>query len=237
MKYRDVRGKFTKYDRRKYLFDLTGNVVYVPGVGNVDPKAPRKPTKAEIILRQRTVKSNVVDTIVFTDRTNDQDLYSYFTDHKINQRIAKLKKRYPKKVLVASVNMQIGPRRFQTTQFKITDFAPVEFLGGKRKGRKYSAKDQIAYFIHDRINNSNYNLYKQETDHTAQVRQHATPQKNRGRYNRKQRFQITIKAVSKTTSKVIQSVGKPRKVSKRKASAFSKSTRKKRISNKNRKRS
>lgn len=211
MRYRDVRGRFSKFDRRKYLFDERGTAVHVPGVGDVSKRKTRKPTKSEIRLRSRTVKSNVVSTILLTDRADDQDIYTYLANHKINQKIATLKRKFPKKVFVASVSMQIGPRRFQTTEFKITDFDATNFIGGIRKGRKYTAKDQIAYFIHDRINNSNYTLYRQETDHTAQVRQHDKPEKNRGRYRRKQRFEITIKAVSKTTSRTVQSAGKPRK--------------------------
>lgn len=236
MTYRDIKGRFTKFDRRKYLFDNEGKSVYVPHVGNVS-KDVRHPTKAQILLKEHKIKSNVIDTITFTDRGKDQDLYKYFANKKLNQRIARLKKKYPKKVLVAVVHMTIGKRRFQTTQFKITDFTSTRFIGGKRKGRKYTAKDQIAYFIHDRINNSNYTLYRNETDHTAQVRNHAKPQKNRGRYNSRQRFDITIKAISKTTSKRTPSVGDIPKVRKKKRFNDPESLRKIQLSTTNKRRS
>jgi hypothetical protein len=161
-------------------------------------------------------KARYEQVVSLDDRTNDQDIYSYLADKNINRIVANLKKRHAKQIVVASVKIRIGKRKFETRTFKLSDIPPeriAHFLGGKRKGRKYTPKDIVAYFIHDRINDTDFTLYKRATDTKKQVKRKG----KRKRYDKHQNFEINFRVVSKTTGNAFPSVANFPKVTKRRA--------------------
>jgi hypothetical protein len=220
MRYRDKRGRYTKFDRRKWVYDNDGKLANTPAsVWRQYPKAKRpvpaaSPTrekpKGKKRVGARAPVERYVDVDTHTDRTGDRDLYKYFGDKKVNQKVASLKKKHPKKIIVASVEIRIGKRRMETREFKLTDIPETRFIGGNRKGRKYSPKDVVAYFVHDRVNDTDYTIYKRTTDTHQLIKRKG----KRKRYDKRQSYKINYRAVSKTAAKAIPTVGKFPKVKK-----------------------
>lgn len=225
MSFRDKLGRFTKFDKRKKIYDEDGELVYNPHPKVDKPAKPsnfekaqptHKEGKKELPIGARAPKARYESSVLLSDRTKDKDLYTYMADKRINQTVEKLKKRFPKQVITASVKVRIGNRKFETRTFKLTDIPKdreAHFIGGKRKGKKYTPKDIVAYFVHDRINDTDFTLYKKATDTKKQIKCKG----KRKRYDKRQSFEVNFRVVSKTTGKVIPSVANFPKVKKGRA--------------------
>lgn len=224
MRYRDKQGRYTRFDRRKWIYDEKGKLVNTPAAvwkkakqtrkTRKTPQTPITPERYTPKIKRRigaaAPAERYVDVDIHDDRKDDQDLYKYFGKKKVNQKVAALKKANPKKIIVASVEIKIGKRRMTTREFKLTDIPDVKFIGGNRKGRKYSPKDIVAYFTHDRVNNTDYTIYKRTTDTNEFVKRKG----KRKRYDKRQSYKINYRAVSKTAAKSIPTVANFPKVKK-----------------------
>lgn len=229
-KFRDRFGKFTKFDKRKYIFDsLTAELIWSPlkinkkTLGFTSEKFFTSNLHIQfdklnkVKVKKNKFGSRFIDTVTFSDRKNDEDLYEYFKGKEFNRYVAKLKKKYPNEVIVATVTTEIkGMRKkVESTEFKLTDFKPVTFKQSSvgRIGNKYKPADVLAYFTHKTINlSTDFSLYEYRTDIAIQVEkgQRKNQKKTRRKYGKEQSFKISFKTVSKRTSKDVSEIDPPK---------------------------
>lgn len=151
----------------------------------------------------------------FFTRNDNSDLFSFLSRQGLSEKLQKIanRKDHKNKVMVAEVITTIGDKKQERVvgrEFKLTHLGkPLEFVSGKRKGKRYSMADHVAHFIHDSVNEyisdeqRQFSLYATETygqRQRQQKQQRAKGQKKRIART-KQTFEIRIRFISKTASK------------------------------------
>ena len=194
MRFRDSKGRFSKLDRRKYLYDTKGELVHVPTIGFITEDLFEVP---KFIYRTLPAKIDYAGISFYNDRKPEEDLYAYFTRKKVNQHIASLKRKYPRSTFIASVDISYSGRKVTTQKFPI-EGTFERFIGGKRKGRKYTPKDSIAYFIHDHLNEMQTSLYRMRTDTKEMI----TGSGRKKKYAKGATFRIKYQAIPRYTTTI-----------------------------------
>ena len=229
--YRDKLGRFAKASKKtakQFTYSDTWNLLNVTDeyYTKLQVKKLKRlesetfKQKLERKIRGLSIQKPLVEKFqqaFFYTRTDNSDVFSFLGKHKLSEKLQHIanRKDHKGKVMVAEVITTIGDKkqeRVVSREFKLTHLGkPLEFVSGKRKGKRYTMADHVAHFIHESVNEyisdeqRQFSLYATET-YGQRQRQAVKTKKDRNRIARtKQTFEIRIRFISKSKAKSLPS--------------------------------
>lgn len=241
IKFRNSKGQFTRFDKRKYLYDGRGTLVHAPhilenGKSGWTVEKYDIQSRTDFTLPTKTRRKFLPDLKIlgYLDLYPPEfnlyfDLYDYLKIEGVQNMIDVYKLENSDWVITASVDVYIDGNLIKhIPQFKVTDFkANFIFSNKGRLGNEYTGTDAIAYYIHQTMNESDFLLYEYRTDIDIQVEDKNEKRSNRKKnkkenefgkkieYSNNIRIKITFKAISKALSREFPSVGQASENAKR----------------------
>jgi hypothetical protein len=227
--YRDSKGRFARATRKtvkQFSYDDNWKLLDVADSFYTKQQTKKIEREEELSFSEQVVKrirrvsirkpktEKFEESLFFTRRDNS-DLFSFLKKRKLDEQLKQLSLSHKAKgkVMVAEVITTIGERkqeRIVSRQFKLTHLGKsLEFVSGKRKGKKYSMADHVAHFIHDSVNEhisderQQFTLYSEET-YGKRQREERRSRKDRKRIARNQQtFQIRVRFIPKGKAKTV----------------------------------
>lgn len=211
LRYKDSKGRWAKYDKRKklvqYVYNQKGFLMHRTGLTkakdlNNNPKVHTFDTIAhmrkeaqQMLLEPKRYRYFESQTF---DKTDNSDIHTYFAKQGINKIVASMQKKHKGKIIIARVTVRCDGDKLVSREVPLTgvkkEFGKTAKTG--RKGKQYQPANLLAYAVHDSMNQQQYSPYYQNTSGGQPQVDFDRNYESQYDWTRHQTYQVSFRAVS-----------------------------------------